>query len=43
VTVSIGVAAIQPEKDTLIGMLTRADQSLYLARKKGRNRVCVEG
>lgn len=42
VTVSIGVAAIQPENDTLIGMLTHADEGLYLARKKGRIRVCGE-
>ena len=38
-TVSIGVAAVGGEGDTLEEMLERADQALYRAKRDGRNRV----
>lgn len=42
VTVSIGVAALQPGHDTLPGQLMqRADAALYQAKKQGRNRVAL--
>jgi GGDEF domain-containing protein len=40
-TVSIGVSSLEPEKDTLLELLTRADHALYMAKQTGRNRVCV--
>ena len=40
VTVSIGVAGLQPEDD-IITWLRRADRALYDAKDKGRNTVCV--
>lgn len=42
VTLSAGVGALQParESDTLERLLAAADEALYLAKKKGRNRVC---
>ena len=40
-TVSIGVAASEPDALSPRTLLTRADQSLYQAKTSGRNRVCV--
>lgn len=40
-TVSIGVAVLASEDDTLTQMLERADKALYAAKEAGRNRVCV--
>jgi len=42
VTVSIGVSSLDPERDTLVDLLTHADQALYTAKKTGRNRICVQ-
>ena len=40
VTASVGAVALVPvEGDSLTGMLERADQALYEAKEKGRNRV----
>jgi diguanylate cyclase (GGDEF)-like protein len=40
VTVSIGLAGPTPRYQTPSQALRRADQALYRAKKKGRNRVC---
>lgn len=39
VTVSIGVAAIEGQSDTMEIILKRADEALYSAKRNGRNRV----
>lgn len=42
VTVSIGVACLQPSEDKDPNQLVlNADQALYLAKETGRNRVCL--
>lgn len=38
-SVSIGVATIRPEDADLLGLMSRADKALYVAKAKGRNRV----
>lgn len=40
VTISIGVAALQPDEDAS-SLLSRADQALYKAKGEGRDRVCA--
>ncbi len=40
VTVSIGIASSSPEKYRLHDVLQMADSALYLAKQKGRDRVC---
>lgn len=42
VTVSIGVASFSKEASTLEAILRQADNSMYLAKKQGRNRVVVQ-
>ncbi|MDX1483814.1 MAG: PleD family two-component system response regulator [Alphaproteobacteria bacterium] len=42
VTVSIGVASRKDETDTAEGLLARADEALYEAKRNGRNRVEVQ-
>lgn len=42
ITVSIGVAAMSPERDTCSRMMAAADAALYRAKSQGRNRVCIE-
>lgn len=39
VTVSIGVAMLSPDIDQVETFITRADQAMYHAKRKGRNRV----
>ena len=39
VTISIGIAALRGNDDTAAGLLKRADQALYRAKRDGRNRV----
>jgi diguanylate cyclase len=42
ITVSIGVAALRPGKDTLLSLIKRADEALYRSKREGRNRVTRE-
>jgi diguanylate cyclase (GGDEF)-like protein len=42
-TVSVGIAALEPGDQQWEDMLRRADDALYHAKKSGRNRVCVYG
>jgi two-component system cell cycle response regulator len=42
VTVSIGIACSLGGTDTAAGLLHRADQALYRAKREGRNRVIAE-
>lgn len=39
VTVSIGVVMLSPEIEQVETLITRADQAMYQAKRKGRNRV----
>ncbi|MNM58275.1 Diguanylate cyclase DosC [compost metagenome] len=39
ISVSIGVAALGPEQDTIRTLLAAADRHLYRAKREGRNRV----
>jgi two-component system cell cycle response regulator len=39
VTISIGIAALRGKDDNAVGLLKRADQALYRAKRDGRNRV----
>ena len=41
ITVSIGVASLAPTCRELSELIRHADQALYQAKAKGRNRVCV--
>lgn len=41
ITASIGIAACMVEGDDLDKMLTKADDALYIAKKKGRNQVKI--
>lgn len=43
VTVSVGVAQATPDIPDLIALLNRADQALWAAKRKGRNRIAVAG
>lgn len=40
-TISLGVAALQPDQDQADALIKRADQALYQAKRSGRNRVRV--
>jgi two-component system cell cycle response regulator len=42
ITISIGIAASEGEKDTAEALLHRADQALYRAKRDGRNRVVAD-
>ena len=41
VTISIGVASITNEEDDIDKVLAIADSRLYIAKQKGRNRICA--
>ena len=43
VTVSIGVVMLSPEIDQVETLVTRADQAMYYAKHRGRNRVELYG
>jgi len=43
VTVSLGVASLPDNAGTATALLSRADEALYEAKQRGRNRVCVAG
>jgi diguanylate cyclase (GGDEF)-like protein/PAS domain S-box-containing protein len=40
-TISIGLAAFDPEQETVDQALRRADLALYRAKRDGRNRLCI--
>ncbi|HEB65818.1 MAG TPA: sensor domain-containing diguanylate cyclase [Chloroflexi bacterium] len=40
ITISIGITAYLPTDETLETIFRRADQALYMAKHRGRNRVC---
>lgn len=42
ITVSIGIAALSPDRDTRPRLMAAADAALYRAKREGRDRVCVE-
>ena len=42
VTVSIGVAEYRGASDTVDALVKRADQALYAAKNRGRNRVVAD-
>ena len=41
VSLSIGVALVDVEHDSIQSALDRADQALYTAKQDGRNRVAI--
>ena len=41
ITVSIGIAALAPDRDTRPALMAAADTALYRAKSLGRNRVCI--
>jgi len=43
VTVSVGVAGVSDEVESLAEMLKLADEGLYAAKEAGRNKVCIVG
>ncbi len=40
VTISLGIATVNPQNDDVEKALKRADEALYMAKEAGRNRVC---
>lgn len=41
ITVSIGLSSLSSKKDSIEDLINIADQAMYKAKKKGRNRVCI--
>jgi two-component system cell cycle response regulator len=42
VTASVGIATLDGQHDSAEGLLKRADQALYVAKRGGRNRVVAD-
>jgi diguanylate cyclase (GGDEF)-like protein len=42
-TVSLGVAEFNSDKENINDLIKRADNALYMAKGKGRNRVYIIG
>ena len=42
VTISVGIATLQPESNELASLLFQADSALYEAKQSGRNRVAPD-
>lgn len=42
ITISVGVASLQRDKDTVHTLVERADHALYVSKKAGRNRITGE-
>jgi diguanylate cyclase (GGDEF)-like protein len=42
ITVSIGISALSPARDTRPRLMAASDAALYRAKAEGRNRVCIE-
>jgi diguanylate cyclase len=42
VTISIGVAELDLLKDTVDFLLSKADNAMYVAKRKGKNKVCLK-
>ncbi len=40
-TISIGIAAVQPDSDDVETIINTSDEALYQAKQTGRNRYCV--
>ena len=41
ITISVGLAVFNPQKDTLDDLISRADSALYVAKRMGKNRLEV--
>ncbi|MBU0514196.1 MAG: GGDEF domain-containing protein [Proteobacteria bacterium] len=41
-TISLGVAVVSPEDTSPADVIRRADQALYLSKRRGKNRICTE-
>lgn len=42
ITISIGVAGIDPENYNIDAAIKLADEAMYCAKKNGRNQVCCK-
>jgi diguanylate cyclase (GGDEF)-like protein len=42
-TVSMGIAACPVDRESVDGLIQRADLAMYAAKKAGKNRVCLHG
>ncbi len=42
ITITCGIASLKGEEDSFFGLYERADEALYRAKKRGKNRICTE-